>query len=101
MKVLRLAALACLALVAGHARGELITFAFEGTVTSVRTFWSPVGPESLPAVGDPFRGSYIFDSDAVNTSSDPFSGRYTTIGVPRGILVQVGQFELEGIVPRW
>lgn len=79
-----------LAFVAGSAPGELITFRFEGVVTNVEvTAQLPV--QSWPQVGDPFRGTYSFESTAGDSTTDPSFESFP----PAGVRVQVGAFDLQ------
>ena len=56
--------------IAGEARGELITFAFSGTVTTARVIpCPPLQGYDFPDVGDPFTGIYTFDSNATDTAN--------------------------------
>lgn len=87
--------LACLPLAANKARGDLITFRFEGRVAGVQIL-VPVGQQSWPEVGAPFRGTYTFDSNAMDTTASPFTGGYSSRDAPSGVKVEVGQFEFEG-----
>jgi hypothetical protein len=80
---------------AAAARGELITFEFSGTVTSVS-----VSPDyqsfDFPDVGDPFTGFYTFDSDAHDSANSPEQGTYYTVLPERAIVVSIGEIQFEG-----
>ena len=71
-----------------------VTFAFKGTVDRVLIYES-VGQLTWPEPGTSFHGSYSFDPNATDSSTDPFSGIYTT-PPPSGVRVKVGEFELTG-----
>jgi hypothetical protein len=77
--------------IAGSAPGELITFRFEGVVTGVG-FMQPLGEQNWPQVGDPFRGTYSFESTAGDSTSDPSFESFP----PAGVRVQVGAYDLQG-----
>jgi hypothetical protein len=79
----------------GHARGELVTFKFTGTVTSVS-----VDPRlqsyDFPDVGDPFTGYYRFDSAAQDTDESPDEGNFSTVLPYIAVAVSIGEFEFQG-----
>jgi hypothetical protein len=85
----------CLVLVADEARSVPITFAFKGTVDRVLVF-VPIAQQNWPEPGTTFQGTYTFDSDAVDSSDDEFSGVYTT-PPPSEVRLAAGQLELTGI----
>ena len=50
-------------------------------------------PVNLPAIGSPFSGSFVFDTDAPNTSGSNFFGTYST-PFPTGVVsLRVGDWE--------
>ena len=72
-----------------------ITFAFEGTVTSVGAL-DPANPfPTEPTFGTPFSGSYTFDSTAADgTPADLTTGSYNSAGSPHGISIALGGLTL-------
>lgn len=80
-----------------HVRGELITFQFSGTVTSVfvaggyglRNF-------EFPHVGDSFTGFYTFDSNAPDAADSPDVGGFHTVLPQAALSVSIGATQLEG-----
>lgn len=79
------------------ARGELITFGFSGTVTSVRLdqFSWPSGFNG-PKVGDPFTGFYTFDSNAPDKADPPDAGAFTSVLPDTAIGISIGELKLSG-----
>jgi hypothetical protein len=83
---------------AAHRAGaELITFRFDASVTEVSiipsTFTNSV---DWPDVGDAFRGTYTFDSNAIDTAADPDVGIYDTEYTDGAISLEVEELTLSG-----
>lgn len=82
---------------AATGRGELITFEFTGTVTSVQV----MGPEyqsiNFPRTDDPFTGFYTFDSDTQVTTDLPERGGFRTVLTTTAIGVTIGDLQFEGL----
>jgi hypothetical protein len=88
-------AVACPMLLAGKCGGELVTFRFEGKVLNVDAF--SIGLDyPRPAIGATIRGTYSFDSNAVDTANDPLFRGYASLA-PAGARVNVGEFSLVGV----
>ena len=77
-----------LAVCSQAARATVIEIAFEGVVDQVSDL--PVDWVSDAVVGATFTGSYVYDSDTVNVSSDPLVGIYMHYSAPYGVLVTIG-----------
>ncbi len=82
-------------LCAASSEAAPITFAFEGTVTSVGAL-DPANPfPTEPTFGTPFSGSYTFDSTAADGApGDPTTGSYASAGGPYGISIALGGLTL-------
>jgi hypothetical protein len=97
----RIAAAGILALVtAGDARGELVTFRFEGRVSDVAIdipeYWGTPNI-NWPSVGTSFSGFYTFDSTAKDTSMAAEQGSYhTVLQDATAVDVSVGELNLQG-----
>ncbi|MEX2093027.1 MAG: PEP-CTERM sorting domain-containing protein [Pirellulales bacterium] len=84
---------------AAEARGELITFKFDGTVTSVSVSVQSqhqLDGVDFPNVGDPFTGFYRFDSTAQDIVPQSDEGVFVTTLSDTAIGVQIGDFQFEG-----
>src|SRR5687767_4578683 len=73
---------------------EIVRFNIEGTLGGI--FGLDSAPPNLPAIGSPFSGSFVFDTDAPNsgsTSGSTFFGTYHT-PFPTGVVsLRVGDWE--------
>jgi hypothetical protein len=70
---------------------EIVRFDIAGTLSNISGL--EPAPGNLPAIGSPFTGSFVFDTDAPNTSSSPFFGTYDT-PFPMGVVrLRVGDWE--------
>jgi hypothetical protein len=76
------------------ATAELVRFEIAGTLTNVSGI-EPV-PANAPALGSPFIGSYIFDTDAVDTNASGAFGTYRTGLPPSSVSLKVGSWEWAG-----
>jgi len=68
-----------------------ITFAYQGTVTSVAAL-DPSNPFPVePAFGTPFSGTFTFDSSAADgIPADASTGSYTSSGAPYNLTLSLG-----------
>lgn len=78
-------------------RGELITFQFTGSVTSVQVFESEYQSIDFPQTGDPFTGFYSFDSDNQDTDDLPVRGGFRTVLSTTAIGATIGDLQFEGL----
>src|SRR5688572_27260891 len=86
-----LVVLALLTSVARTSIAEIVRFNLEGTLGNISGLEPP--PANLPAIGSPFSGSFVFDTDAQDTSGSTFFGTYHT-PFPIGIVaLQVGDWK--------
>jgi len=86
---------------AESARGELVTFRFEGTVTDVLVdipaCWGTPTVD-WPDAGTPFTGYYTFDSTARDTAAALEQGAYhTVLENAVAVDVSVGELNLQGL----
>jgi hypothetical protein len=81
-------------LAAPEALAESITFQFEGTVTGIVD--EGLAGESFldgsVTAGTAFTGSYTFDSETSNSSTQSGKGTYRSTGLPYGMTVEVGNY---------
>ena len=99
MRCWLVASLACgLALGAGRAGAEPITFEFAGTVDGVFDGLGALG--GLVQVGTPFTGSYTFDSETPNTAppvDEGEAGLYHHEAAPSGVQIQIRSFVFRSV----
>jgi hypothetical protein len=70
---------------------EIVRFDLEGTLANISGLQSP--PANLPVIGSSFSGSFVFDTDAQDTSGSTFFGTYHT-PFPTGVVaLRVGDWE--------
>src|SRR4051812_44522832 len=89
--------LAAIALVAGAADGAragMVTVSFSGVITSVPDAHNLLG--GTVKVGDPFSGSFNYDTSATNVGSgDIGQYLYNPLTPPLGIVINVGGFSFQ------
>lgn len=88
---------------ANSARAELIRVEFDATVTTVGVFEfvSEYATYPWPEVGTSIRGSYVYDSNASNTSSIPdVVGSYTTAAPHGGVRAVADNLEIVALQNR-
>jgi hypothetical protein len=81
-------------------RGELITFAFRGTVIHVDMLFPSfleLNGFVAPEVGEVMSGQYTFDSEAEDANISPVVGTYRTVLQETAISVSVGELVAEGL----
>ncbi len=76
------------------ATAELVQFEIAGTLAGVSGL--EPAPVNAPAIGSPFTGTFIFDTDAVDTSDSTSFGTYHTNLPPSVVSLKVGSWEWSG-----
>ncbi len=76
------------------ATAELVRFEIAGSLTN-RSGIEPV-PANAPPLGSAFIGTFIFDTDAVDTNPSPAFGTYQTDYPPSIVSLKVGSWEWSG-----
>src|SRR5690349_8630027 len=83
---------------AGQSRGELITFQFAGTVTSVVVRGeSDLQGFVFPSVGDPMTGFYRFDSTTPDSAQSSSAGLFSTALPDIAMHVDAGNLQFEAM----